>query len=323
VHRDVRSPNVFIVSLNIRHGVVAKLGDYGLAAVVVSKLTESLNTFQWLAPEVLLGMQYDESVDVYSLAMVLLELIATKLPFCEFHQFFTRFTQWTTFYCGVCGEDEICRMTEACQGKQVEKLETGEKMVWKEQSIKDAIIRNNLRPSIPSFCPDPLAKLIRAGWTREASQRPRAQEMCAGLLEIMQEASDMSPGEGRLMKWRAETCERSFAEDVAALARSSFPARRKSSQTFLNEHKNPKILVGDPTLIEKASSSVTCMARAESAIVAGEEIGSLLFVLKKKMIRDGKRGFDCVAFVLRGRALRSFRSARGQGFFFFFFFFFS
>ncbi len=136
VHRDVRSPNVFIVSLNLQQGVVAKLGDYGLAATVVAKLTESLPTFQWLAPEILTGAQYDESVDVYSLAMVMLELIANKLPFCEFHNYFTTFTQWTTFYCRLCGDNEVCRQTDECRENQVEKVETGEKLIWKEQQVK-------------------------------------------------------------------------------------------------------------------------------------------------------------------------------------------
>ena len=146
VHRDVRSPNVFIVSLDLNQGVIAKLGDYGLAATVVAKLTESLPTFQWLAPEILNGAQYDESVDVYSLAMVMLELIANKLPFCEFHNYFTTFTQWTTFYCRLCGENEVCVQSDACRENQVEKVETGEKLIWKEQQVKDAIIHGALRP---------------------------------------------------------------------------------------------------------------------------------------------------------------------------------
>lgn len=219
VHRDVRSPNVFIVSLDIEQGVVAKLGDYGLAATVSSKLTESLSTFQWLAPEILSGMQYDESVDIYSLSMVLLELIANKLPFCEFHAYFTKFTQWTSFYCGLCGEDAICKQSDACRGNQVEKVETGEKMVWKEQSIKEAIVRGGLRPSIPPYCPEQLAKLIRSGWAREGSQRPTALDMCSSLLDIMQDATDMSPGEARLMLRRAEECESAFAADSAKLAK--------------------------------------------------------------------------------------------------------
>jgi len=52
VHRDLRSPNIFIVSLDVFHPVIAKIGDFGLSQHVSPHLVEILPTWQWLAPEV-------------------------------------------------------------------------------------------------------------------------------------------------------------------------------------------------------------------------------------------------------------------------------
>ena len=53
VHNDVRSPNVFLVSLAEDAAVHAKLGDYGPARFAAGKLQMGLQSWQYLAPEVL------------------------------------------------------------------------------------------------------------------------------------------------------------------------------------------------------------------------------------------------------------------------------
>ena len=53
MHNDVRSPNVFLVSLDEKAAVHAKLGDYGLARFAAGKLKMGLQSWQYLAPEVL------------------------------------------------------------------------------------------------------------------------------------------------------------------------------------------------------------------------------------------------------------------------------
>lgn len=267
VHRDVRSPNVFIVSLDPGTGVIAKLGDYGLAASVVATLTESLPTFQWMAPEVLNGAQYDESVDIYSLSMVMLELIANKLPFCEFHTYFSKFTQWSTFYCKRCGENEICVQSEACQDQQVEKIEVGEKLVWKEQKVKDAIIHGNLRPSIPPYCPAELASLIQSGWSRDASARPTASQMAEALLDIMGKESSFSPTLVKKMS-------------VALSSRAKIDARvsdfdRDSSSLHLDM---PKLVIANPSFVDKLSVSICSLLSVETILWAGLSNGDLAFV---------------------------------------------
>jgi len=70
VHRDLRSPNILLASVDPCDRVVAKLGDFGTARVMVSSLAgrDLYNTF-WLAPEIMEakdGREYDHRIDIYS-----------------------------------------------------------------------------------------------------------------------------------------------------------------------------------------------------------------------------------------------------------------
>lgn len=78
VHFDLKSPNVL---LGRQH--VAKIADVGLAKILqkdyVSSL-QSVGTFAWSAPEVLLGSRCTEKVDIYSLGVMLWELVTGESP---------------------------------------------------------------------------------------------------------------------------------------------------------------------------------------------------------------------------------------------------
>lgn len=53
IHRDVRSPNILIASVDRRADVVAKLSDFGTARVLVTAIaSRDLGNPFWLAPEV-------------------------------------------------------------------------------------------------------------------------------------------------------------------------------------------------------------------------------------------------------------------------------
>jgi serine/threonine protein kinase len=60
-----------------------KICDFGLARLrdLSTVLTANVGTVQWMAPEVLTGRQYDESVDVYSLGLVAWEMMTGKCPY--------------------------------------------------------------------------------------------------------------------------------------------------------------------------------------------------------------------------------------------------
>eukprot|EP01097_Dermamoeba_algensis_P000679 TRINITY_DN1240_c0_g3_i2.p1 TRINITY_DN1240_c0_g3~~TRINITY_DN1240_c0_g3_i2.p1 ORF type:complete len:496 (-),score=168.91 TRINITY_DN1240_c0_g3_i2:34-1521(-) len=80
--RDLKSKNVLI------HEQKAKICDFGLArgrdtkteqaAPVSNRPLTLCGTDEWMAPEVILGMDYDSKADVFSYGMVLFEIISRK-----------------------------------------------------------------------------------------------------------------------------------------------------------------------------------------------------------------------------------------------------
>mmetsp|Transcript_11979 Transcript_11979/g.18229 ORF Transcript_11979/g.18229 Transcript_11979/m.18229 type:complete len:336 (-) Transcript_11979:59-1066(-) len=76
IHRDLKSHNL-LVDENWR----IKVCDFGFARCVdKSEVMTVCGTDEWMAPEVALGRHYDEQADVFSYAMVLIELITRKKP---------------------------------------------------------------------------------------------------------------------------------------------------------------------------------------------------------------------------------------------------
>jgi hypothetical protein len=79
VHRDVKPANV-VVSRSGR----AKLTDFGVAYVPASDVTQSgsaLGSPRYMSPEQVLGQAIDARADVFSLGVVLYELLARTTPF--------------------------------------------------------------------------------------------------------------------------------------------------------------------------------------------------------------------------------------------------
>ena len=80
IHRDVKPHNVLINSNG-----VAKLADFGIArAVDQSNVTESnkvMGSVHYLSPEQARGSYVDERTDIYSLGIVMYEMLTGKVPF--------------------------------------------------------------------------------------------------------------------------------------------------------------------------------------------------------------------------------------------------
>lgn len=85
-HRDLRSPNVFLVATDHKMPVVAKIGDFGLSVAVYEQIRDALSTWQWMAPEAQVGEAYTERCDLYSLGIVFFEIWEGQglVPFCEY-----------------------------------------------------------------------------------------------------------------------------------------------------------------------------------------------------------------------------------------------
>lgn len=78
VHRDLKPANVY------NENEIVKIGDIGLAKYISQSRrnaqTESVGTVYYMAPEVAHG-KYGHEVDIYSLGIVLYEMLTGKLPF--------------------------------------------------------------------------------------------------------------------------------------------------------------------------------------------------------------------------------------------------
>jgi mitogen-activated protein kinase kinase kinase 13 len=87
VHRDLKSPNILICE-----GAIAKIADFGLSKEIddltISKTASKgiLGTPRWMAPEVLKSEKYSFASDIYSLGMVIWEIVAQEtVPFRQFN----------------------------------------------------------------------------------------------------------------------------------------------------------------------------------------------------------------------------------------------
>ena len=79
IHRDLKPGNVLI-----SHKWSAKLADFGLARKMDSTMSIGQGTIKWMAPETLSRQEYTEKADIYSLALVMWEIVAQARFFTEF-----------------------------------------------------------------------------------------------------------------------------------------------------------------------------------------------------------------------------------------------
>lgn len=78
IHRDIKPENILLCD----SCKTIKLADFGLACIVINDNfpTETTGTVDYMAPEVLLGIPYDYSADVWSTGIILYELINRENP---------------------------------------------------------------------------------------------------------------------------------------------------------------------------------------------------------------------------------------------------
>lgn len=82
VHRDIKPANILI-----DHHGRALLADFGIAqsASKTGRFAPSIGTLRYMAPEQLEGKEVDQRSDIYSLGIVLYELLTGELPYRSAH----------------------------------------------------------------------------------------------------------------------------------------------------------------------------------------------------------------------------------------------
>jgi len=147
VHRDLKSPNLLVDD-----SFSVKVGDFGLARfktdVNRQTLTQLRGTYAYLAPESYQGQEFTTKSDVYSLAIILWELVNRLIT----------------------GEHK----------RPYEDL----KHLRFDYQIIIQTAKNGLRPVVHASCPPPLTQLMQRGWHVDPDQRPTAEQMRDSLLAI-------------------------------------------------------------------------------------------------------------------------------------------
>lgn len=80
-YRDLKPENILMSSKE--DDAEIKLSDFGLSKIIApnERSDEPFGTISYAAPEVLLGEEYDKSVDLWSLGVVAYLLVSGTLPF--------------------------------------------------------------------------------------------------------------------------------------------------------------------------------------------------------------------------------------------------
>ena len=77
IHRDIKPENILLDSNNY-----VKLADFGWSSFFASKLRKTYcGTLQYLAPEMILETGHDNMIDIWSLGVLIYELLTGKDPF--------------------------------------------------------------------------------------------------------------------------------------------------------------------------------------------------------------------------------------------------
>ncbi|GLD93771.1 hypothetical protein PINS_up015655 [Pythium insidiosum] len=149
IHRDLKSKNVLLNS-----HMDAKLSDFGISRerhVVETHMTAAIGTSFWIAPEVLLGRDYDERADMFSFGVVLAEIDTDDYPY------------WN------------------------EKNPAGNKI--QEQAILHMVAAGTMRPEFSPDCPKAILNIAEMCLQADPDDRPTAQQVVYLLRQMLRQSS--------------------------------------------------------------------------------------------------------------------------------------
>ncbi|ELP89149.1 serine-threonine protein kinase, putative [Entamoeba invadens IP1] len=103
MHRDLKPHNLLLFSTSPKVAIAAKISDFGTSRDVISikqsaMMTNAVGTPAYMAPEMVSGGNYSYSVDVYSFAIIMFELLAKHPAYdnTELFQFSWNISQFVT-----------------------------------------------------------------------------------------------------------------------------------------------------------------------------------------------------------------------------------
>ncbi|EGZ12657.1 hypothetical protein PHYSODRAFT_515035 [Phytophthora sojae] len=170
IHRDLKSKNVL---LNLYYE--AKLSDFGISRMrydMETHMTAGVGTSFWIAPEILLGRDYDERADIYSFGVVLSEIDTDDYPY------------WND------------NNPHAARGK------------IQEAEILSQVAVGHMRPEFSVDCPEEILALADACLQKDPRNRPTAAEIVMILQNLIHpsrcgSSSQMSDDSGSI--WSVES----------------------------------------------------------------------------------------------------------------------
>jgi len=131
IHRDIKSDNILLNSLG-----EVKIADFGYAAQLTEekqKRRTVVGTPYWMAPELIRGHDYGQKVDIWSLGIMLREMIEGEPPYMEFPPLRALFLITTKGIPPLENEEkytpQLVKFYSRCLEKEVEKRPTADELL--------------------------------------------------------------------------------------------------------------------------------------------------------------------------------------------------
>jgi serine/threonine-protein kinase len=82
IHRDIKPSNMLVIQ-DASFGELVKVLDFGIAKLLMSDSDQTkfyLGTLAYSSPEQIEGKELDNRSDIYSLGVIMFEMLTTKMP---------------------------------------------------------------------------------------------------------------------------------------------------------------------------------------------------------------------------------------------------
>lgn len=176
VHRDIKSDNIIVNSKS-----QVKVMDFGLAKLKgsarLTKTNSTVGTLAYMAPEQILGEEVDNRTDIWSLGVVLYEMLTGQLPFRGVHEAAIMYEilnlepKAMEFYRTDVPENTRVLLSQLLEKNRSKRI----------SSIREVIIRlKNRDQQEPASTPD---KSIAVLYFESMSSEKESDYFCAGITE--------------------------------------------------------------------------------------------------------------------------------------------